>query len=431
MSFAVNHLHISCPPKCLPMKVLVSSILFFPDHAGIGVYSTDFPVYMADRGHDVTMVTGFSYYPHWFKSPKDRGKLFSTDIYRGVRTLRGYLYVPRKVSTLTRLLHETTFCLFAAFNFLRAGRPDVIVIFTPPFFLGLVALLASRIWRRPLVINIQDLPLDAAVALNMLKASRISRFMLALEAWIYRQADQVTTISASMMINVLSKGVAPSKTKLVPNWVDVKRFGGAVPCGKFLSQYPVARQKLTVAYAGNLGVKQGVDLLIQLAHAVEHDQRFYFFVIGDGADKPRLKAMADELRLENLAFLPFLGPDQYMEMLADIDVIFVSQRSGAGNNFFPSKLLGLMARQKPLLVASDPESELAKTIEAGRFGLVSPYGNLLRLQQNLEIYAKDAAFRARTGARGIEAVQAFDRTAILTDWEVSIKSLVSRNSRQP
>lgn len=413
------------------MKVLVSSILFSPDHAGIGVYSTDFPVYLAERGHNVTMVTGFSYYPRWQKSPKDRRKLLATDSYKGVRTLRGYLYVPRKVSTLSRLLHEASFCLFAAFNFLRAGRPDVIVIFTPPFFLGLVALLAAKVWRRPLVINIQDLPLDAAVALGMLKASPLSRFMLALEGWIYRHADQITTISESMMVNVLSKGVASRKTKLVPNWVNVKEFGGDVAPGRFLSQYPAAAQKLTVAYAGNLGVKQGVDALIRLAHALEHDPRFHFFVIGDGADKPRLKAMADEMQLANLTFLPFLGPDQYKEMLTDIDVIFVSQRSGAGDNFFPSKLLGLMARQKPLLVAADASSELAKAIAVGRFGLVSPYDDLPGLKHNLETYANDASFRAHTGARGLESVQAFDRNSVLGDWEASTQDLVSHHNRKP
>lgn len=411
------------------MNVILSSINFYPDHAGIGIYSTDFPVYMAERGHKVTMVTGFPYYPLWLKRHTDKGRLFATDLYRGVRTLRGYLYVPRKVTTLSRLLHEISFCFSAFFNFLRAGRPDVIVIFTPPFFLGLVAVLASKMWRRPLVINIQDLPLDAAVALRMLKVTPMTRFMLALEGWIYRQADQVTTISESMMVNVLSKGVDPSRAKHVPNWIDVKESSGFVTRGKFLSQYPYAVQKFTVAYAGNLGVKQGIDLMIRLAHLVEQDSRFHFFVIGEGADKLRLKEIAAELQLVNLTFLPFLGSDQYMEMLTDIDVIFVSQRSGAGNNFFPSKLLGLMARQKPLLVAADPDSELAKVTQSGRFGLVSPYGDLYNLKRNLEVFASDPDFLARTGAFGIDAVQAYDRTVVLADWVHSITRIVTHRTR--
>ncbi|MCP9772253.1 glycosyltransferase family 4 protein [Synechococcus sp. Tobar12-5m-g] len=412
------------------MKVLVSSSFFAPDHAGIGVYSTDFPVYLAERGHCVTMVTGFSYYPRWQKSPEDRGRLLATGRYQGVRTLRGYLYVPRKVSTFKRLLHEASFCLFAALNFLRAGRPDVIVIFTPPFFLGFVALLAAKVWCRPLVINIQDLPLDAAVALGMLETGPLSRIMQTLEGWIYRQADQVTTISDGMLVKVWAKGVPSHKTRLVPNWVDVKEYAGAAPSGRFLNQHSAAVNKLTVAYAGNLGVKQGVDSLIRLASAVEHDPRFYFFVIGDGADKPRLSTMADEMQLKNLTFLPFLDQNKYKEMLTDVDLIFVSQRSGAGDNFFPSKLLGLMARQKPLLVAADASSELAQAIVAGRFGLVSPYGDLPGLQQNLETYANDAVFREKTGWRGLEAVKAFDRNTVLGDWESSLEVLVFNHAQK-
>ena len=410
------------------MKVLVSSVNFAPDHAGIGVYSTDFPVYLAERGHEVTMVTGFPYYPRWQKRPEDKGRVFAEEAYRGVRTLRGYLYVPRNVSTIKRLLHEASFCLFAALNFLRAGRSDVIVIFTPPFFLGFVAVLAAKVWRCPLVINIQDLPLDAAMALGMVPEGRLSRWMQALEAWIYWRADQVATISGNMLEKVWAKGVDRSRTKFVPNWVDVEEFSGAAPAGRFLSQHPGSVGKVTVAYAGNLGAKQGVDALLRLAKAVETDARFHFFVIGDGADKPRLAKMAKDMELENLTFLAFLGPDEYKEMLTDVDVVFVAQRSGAGDNFFPSKLLGLMARQKPLLVAADPESELAKAISGGGFGLVSAYNDLPALQKDLETYADNSSLRARAGQRGLEAVRTFDRNTVLSEWEASIKELVTRRS---
>src|SRR5215208_4489340 len=109
------------------MKILVSSIIFYHDHRGIALYSTDLPVYFEETGHDVTMVTGFPYYPIWEKRLEHRRKLFSTDEYRGVKVLRGYLYVPKKVSTFKRILHEASFSLFAFTNFLRAGRHECVV----------------------------------------------------------------------------------------------------------------------------------------------------------------------------------------------------------------------------------------------------------------------------------------------------------------
>ena len=405
------------------MKILVSSINFAPDHAGIGVYSSDFPVYLAQQGHQVTMVTGFSYYPHWKKRPEDRRRLFGHEFYRGVRVLRGYLYVPSRVSTLNRFFHEATFCLFAAVNFLRAGKPDVIVIFTPPFSLGLVAFIAAKFWRRPFIINVQDLPLDAALALGMVRPSLATHMMFGLESWIYRQADQVVTISESMMENVRAKGVDMAKTKLVPNWVDVEEYSKAVTGGDFIREHPQAAGKLTVAYAGNLGIKQGIDVLIRLAKAMESEERYHFFVIGDGADKSRLLELAQSLQVRNLTFLPFLKPDPYKLMLGEVDVIFVAQRSGAGDNFFPSKLLGLMARQKPLLVAADARSELARAIETGGFGLVSPYEDIVTLGCNLRKYASGEVSILETGRRGLKAAKTFDRRAVLGNWESSIMTL--------
>src|SRR5450755_2104754 len=123
------------------MKILVTSINFWPDHSGIALYSTDLPVYMAEKGYDVTMVTGFSYYPKWCKLPEDHRKLFAREIYKGVRVMRGYLYVPEKVSTQHRIFHELSFALFATFNFMRAGRQDCIIVISPPLLLGLVGIL--------------------------------------------------------------------------------------------------------------------------------------------------------------------------------------------------------------------------------------------------------------------------------------------------
>ena len=404
------------------MKVLIASINFAPDHSGIGVYSTDFPIYLAERGKSVTMVTGFSYYPAWRKLPEDRGRLFATETYRGVRVLRGYLYVPRKVSTLARLVHEATFCLFAFLNCLRAGRQDVVVVFTPPFVLGLVGRVVAWLWRCPLVINAQDLPLDAAAALGMVKPGLFSRVLGWLERMIYRSADDVVTISSGMRDILLAKGVATDKCGIVPNWIKI----GPRPeeSGGFFGDFPVSSGRFRVGYAGNLGIKQGVESLLKLAKALEGDDRFWFFVFGDGADKDRLLGVAEKLKLTNLTFGPLLDPSAYGRMLAEVDVVFVGQRSGAGNNFFPSKLLGLMAQAKPLLVSADPDSELSQSVRKWQCGSVAAFEDTDSLARNLSELAADECTLRLLGSNGAEAVKAFERGKVLADWRERIGRIV-------
>lgn len=399
-------------------KVLVSSINFHPDHAGISVYSTDFPRYLAETGEEVTVVTGFPYYPKWEKTSGDRGRLFADETWEGCRVLRGYLYVPRRASTLKRLLHEASFCLFAVFNFLRAGRQDLIVLFTPPFFLGFVGVMFKWLWRCPLAINIQDLPLDAALALGMVRQGVMARFMQMTENWIYRQADSVSTISPTMLENVQSKGVSSDRCSLVPNWIDVAAASKRRCSGAFKAKHPEGEGKFVTAYAGNLGIKQGLDLLIALAKEVSGDSRFHFYIVGDGADRQRLVEMASGVF--NISFLPFMNANDYLDMLRDVDLVFVAQRSGAGNNFFPSKLLGLMAQSMPLLVAADGDSELAKVIRATGCGLVSEYGDSSALKAAFYRFANGEIDLVEFGARGLAKVEEYDRKVILRAWKTGL-----------
>jgi len=414
------------------VKILVSSINFAPDHAGIGVYSTDFPAYLAEMGDEVRMVTGFPYYPQWRKRPEDRGRLFRRDHFRGIEVLRGYLYVPARVSAPKRIWHELTFCIFAGVNLLRAGRHDALVLFAPPYFLGFSGVLWKWIFRRPLVINVQDLPLDAALALGMLREGLVSRIFRRMEGWIYKRADLVTSISPEMVNTIRAKGVGADRLALCPNWIDVAAASAPVERGRFLAAQVQARDKFTVVYAGNLGVKQGIEVLLHAAKALEDMADLHFFVIGDGADKRRLLAIAAALELKNCTFLPFLGTEAYAEMLTDVDVVFVAQRLGAGNNFMPSKLLGIMAREKALLVVADLSSELAHAVADSGCGLVSAYGNLAGLIANLGILrAMDPVERGRMGARGLGKVREFDRQRVLGDLRARIEALAARRAASP
>jgi len=404
------------------VKILVASINFAPDHSGIGVYSTDFPKFLAERADEVTVVTGFSYYPAWKKRPEDRGRFFAEERWNGIRVLRGWLFVPARVSTAARLWHEASFCFFAALNFLRAGRHEAVVVFTPPFLLGLIGKFFAVLWGCPLVLNVQDLPLDAATSLGMVKRGWFSRLVSALERRVYRSADLVVSLSEGMLEALAAKGVRREKLALVPNWIAVTDDLPAT--GKFRAAHPVAEGKFLIAYAGNLGVKQGVDCLLRLAKAVELDEKFVFFLIGDGADKPRLVGIAKDLHLRNTMFLPLLDPAQYRAMLADVDVVFVAQKRGAGDNFFPSKLLGVMNQSKPLLVAADSGSELARSVGKWQCGRVADPDDFAALASHLREIAADEALRVNLGTTGRREVAAFDRPKVLGDWRERIRRLV-------
>jgi colanic acid biosynthesis glycosyl transferase WcaI len=395
------------------MKLLVASINFWPDHSGIALYSTDLPVYMAEKGYDVTMATGFSYYPKWCKLPDDRRKLFARENYKGVRVMRGYLYVPEKVSTIRRIFHELSFVLFAIFNFIRAGRQNCIIVISPPLLLGLVGILFKWLWGARLVFHIQDLQPDAAISLGMVKKGLLIRLLLRIEKFIYAQSDHVATITEGMRKRLLQKGVPFEKLGLYYNWINVAEASMAREAGKFRSQHPELKDKWLVAYAGNIGIKQGVDVLVVLAEAMRGFDRVHFVIAGDGADKERLQKLAAEKNLANLTFLPFLSQPDYFDLLQDIQLCFIAQRKGTGDVFFPSKLLGIMAMSKPMLISADMESELACFVRKNNSGLTVEAGNVGQLATSVQRLFENSILLNELGKNAREAVNQFDREAVL------------------
>ena len=401
------------------MRILASSINFYPDHSGIALYSTDMPVYLAEHGHKVTMVTGFPYYPNWRKRPQDCGKLFETEEYMEVRVLRGYLYVPRTISTFNRILHELSFVIFAFFNFFRAGRQQCIVVISPPLLLGLVGIVFKYLWRAQLVVHLQDLQPDAALSLNMMKWSPLIRLLKWLESCIYRHASWIVPITDSMKENLRQKGVPEEKQSVHYNWIDVtavSKLNDHLPRGKFLCEHPNAQAKFTVVYAGNIGVKQGLEVLVQLAQASQAYKDIHYFIIGEGAMHSQLEKSVRDKGLNNITFLPFMSQERYFEMLKDIDVSFVSQRPASGDVFFPSKLLGIMAMGKPLLISADQESELSTVVSNAGCGLVSTPDTPHLLLRNLLSLYKDQTLCRTLGQNGRQHVKAYDRERVLSSF---------------
>lgn len=406
------------------MKILLGSQTFHPDHSGIAVYATDMAKYMAEQGHQVTVVTGFPFYPHWKKRVEDRGRFFRCEEHFGVRILRGYLYVPERVTTLKRMIHEASFFAFACLNFLRAPRQDCIIVVSPPLLLGVLGVCFKYLWRCQLVVHVQDLQTDAAKSLSMIRQNWLVGLLFKVERFIYRRSTWVATITPGMWRRLVDKGVAQDKLEICYNWIDVVAASRRQVTGRFRSQYPEIANKFLVAYAGNIGIKQGVDILVRAAEAMRDEPGVQFLIIGEGADKPRLVQFAKERNLENLTMLPFFGDTQedYYDMLRDIDISFVAQKAHAGNVFFPSKLLGIMAMSKPLLVSADLDSELATEIAGAGAGLISAADDVASLVDNIRKLVRSPELVQELGRNGRQKVEEFDRSRVLSGFMLRVET---------
>lgn len=323
------------------------------------------------------------------------------------------MYVPKKVTTLTRMLQEISFILFTLINFTRAGRHDTIVLFTTPINLGLVGVLFRKLWGAKLVINVQDLQLDAAKSLGMIGRLPIVEVMNGVEKYSYEHADLVTSISTAMVDIIAKKGIVKEKLYLWPNWINVAEANNQGIKGEFRKKFPKYRDKTIIGYAGNIGIKQGLSVLIDLSKEFKHRDDLIFLIIGQGGDIVNLRTYAQEKQTKNLDFIDFLSQEDYFNFLSDADIVFLSQKKDSGDVYFPSKLLGIMAKEKLIFISADKESEIYRVVTDNKVGASADFGDLAKMQSLLNSYLQEKGQFEPYQKNAYEFVQQFDREFVL------------------
>jgi colanic acid biosynthesis glycosyl transferase WcaI len=398
------------------MRVVVWGINYAPEFTGIAPHSVALCDFLDREGHDVEMVTSFPYYPTWQKRSEDRGHLYRTDVIKGVPVHRCWHFVPARVSALKRIVHEGSFVFTSTLRALFLEQPEVFVVVSPPLLLGAAAWLVGKLKRAPYVFHVQDMQPDAAVGLGMLKRSWFTRALYALEAFAYRHAARVSGITRGMLKTFRSKGVPESKLVYFPNAIELRNDEPAPARGEFRNRHGFPTDEFLAVYAGNLGVKQGLEVLLETAGLLR-DKPIRFLICGDGAQRGALAARAREMQLPNFSMLPLQAGRDYRALLIDADLCFITQQAGAGNSFFPSKLLGLLAESKPVVTVAAPECELALSLAEGNFGVNVPPGRPKELAALLGSLANDPERLWIYGANGRRFVEQFEKQRVMESFE--------------
>jgi colanic acid biosynthesis glycosyl transferase WcaI len=257
----------------------------------------------------------------------------------------------------------------------------------------------------------------------MLNKSILLRLLKWLEAFSYRNADAVTSISDGMINLLEKKGVPSDKLLLVPNWIDVQKAVQAGIAGRFRAAHGIDDAATIIAYAGNIGKKQGVSILVDMAENLASHDNVMVLIIGEGGDLENIKRYANDKNAPCLKFIPFLDADAYADFLCDADLIVIPQKKVPFDVYFPSKLLGIMAKSKPVLIIGDRESELCKVVKENDLGLVADYGDMEEIQHAVQIFLsqKDIVRKYQENAR--KFVEQYDANLVISDFSKKLATM--------
>ena len=410
------------------MRILIVGLNFYPELTGVGKYTSEMAVYLRQVGHQVHVVTAPPYYPHWRVQPGYMGWQYRHEEWQGISVYRAPLWVPHEPTGMKRLLHLLSFSMSIIPLLLGQifWRPDLVLCIAPAFFYAPLAWLIARLCGAKSWLHIQDFELDAATHLGMLPPEHfLTKWAARCEGWLLTRFDRVSTISNRMLRRLKEKGVGSDRACLFPNWVDTNTITPLTDSRDSLRKVlGIPDDRIVLLYSGNMGHKQGLESIIEVAGCLQTHPNILFVLCGDGATREMLEKSAHGL--PNIQFLGLQPHNRLNQLLNTADIHILPQREDAADLVMPSKLLGMMASGKAIIATTGSDTELGSVVR--QVGITVPPNDGLALSNAIMELARSPELRSRLGVKGREYVCVhWSEDQVLAHFQAQLLNLVNKN----
>jgi colanic acid biosynthesis glycosyl transferase WcaI len=416
------------------MKILIYGINFSPELTGIGKYTGEMAVFLASRGHEVRVITANPYYPNWKVSDGYSSCRYTFEERDGVGVWRAPLWVPSRPVGINRLIHLASFAISSLPLLVRQifWHPDVVWLVAPTLFCAPGGWLTARLARSRCWLHIQDFEVDASFEMGMLSGARLRAFIHGIESWLFRRFDRVSSISHRMIEHLYSKSLANKDVSCFPNWVNtdiicpirIKADAGRtnqIAENTYRTELLIDSDTVVTLYSGNMGEKQGLEILSQAAVRTSGRKNLVWVFCGEGVGRANLELTCSGL--SNVRFLPLQPVERFNDLLNLADIHLLPQRADVADLVMPSKLTGMLASGRAVVATALPGTQVATVCE--KCGLVVPPGDVGAFVEAVLSLADDPAFRLNLGieARAYAELH-FGHELILSSFESELRLLV-------
>jgi colanic acid biosynthesis glycosyl transferase WcaI len=381
------------------MKILLVSLNYAPEQTGIGKFQGEMGGWLAARGHRVRVVAAPPYYPEWKIGKGYKGYLYKPEDINGVRVYRVPLYVPSVQSGFKRLAHLASFA-FTSFPVILGQaaiwRPDVVMLTAPPLMAAPAVFFAGLVSGARTHLHVQDFEVDAAFNMGLLKKAWLFRLASGVERIFLRAFSTVSSISPRMVDRLRTKGVAEDRTFLVQNWAGIDDFDPSRGSGTWRERLKLDKEKILVLYSGNLGRKQGLEVIIEAARRLRSDPRIRFVISGDGTGRADMEAAAKGV--DNIVFLPVQPLRDFISLMIAADIHLLPQKTEAADLVMPSKLGNMLASGRPIVAGATPNTQVFEAIQG--CGIAVTPNSPEDFAQAIMTLAQDENLRRKMGEAG-------------------------------
>lgn len=354
----------------------------FPPEVGAGpARVTEMALRWMEAGAEVTVVTGMPNrrmpnLPDGSIHPDYRGRLFMEEDWKGLRVLRSWLYSSPRRGVASTLLNNTSWMITGAAHALRrAGRLDVLIASSPPFFVHVAGETFRRFRKVPLVLEIRDLWPDYMREMGVLKNPLALKALFALERRLLGNAQRAVVVTESFRRRVIDKGMRPDDVDVISNGVDLDFYRRDTALTPPVPALQRRADELLVGYIGNFGAGQEIRTVVDAAKRLEdHRPEIRFVLAGDGTEKRRVEAHLRDVGARNVTILPPLEKDLTPAFYNACDLCLVPLAPvPIFSETVPSKIFEVLACERPVLASV--AGEAATIVMESGGGLVTTPGD--------------------------------------------------------
>lgn len=341
----------------------------------------------------------------------------------GVRIMRVRSTAFDRSRLALRATNYLTYLVQSLLKGFRAERPDIVLCMTDPPVIANIALLVARRFRAPLIVISQDVFPEVAVELGRLDNRLVVAALRTAIRFYLERADRVVAIGDTMRRRLEQKGARPERLHVIPNWVDTQALAPMPRDNGWAREHDLLGT-FAVMHSGNIGHAQNLDALIRAATFLRDLDDLRIVLIGGGARRDELKALTRLLEVDSVRFMGYQPREVLPQSLSSADIHVVGLASGLSGYVVPSRLYGILSAARPVIVASDRESETAKIVEDVGCGIVVPPGRPELLAAAIRSAYDGELDLAGMGARGREYVASnADRTIAVSRYRSLLQGL--------
>lgn len=389
------------------MKILYVSQYFPPEMGAPAARVSELSRHWVRAEHEVTVLTGFPNHPDGVIRPEYRTRfrrMISREILEGIKVVRTWLLPFPNRKAYERMLNYSSFCLSAGIAGSFLARPDVVIATSPQLLVGLSGWWIAKLKRVPLVLEVRDLWPESLAAVGVGGAnSLLHRALGKIADFLYREATHIVVVTPAFREHLIKKWRVPEdKISVVQNGVETGLFSPG-DSGR-LRRSLDAEGKFVVSYIGTLGLAHGLETVIAAAENLQGtDPNVQFLLVGEGADRGRILALAESKVLRNLRFVPQQAREKVPAYISASDACLVLlKKSDVFETVIPTKMLEFMSCGRPVILGVNG---LAREIlEQCRGGLYVEPENPAALCEAIRELQQQDSLRNSMGRKGRDYV---------------------------